>query len=71
VIGGQSDAKQQPVGPTAVRILAVSGGLRAASSDTQVLLAMTRLAPPGVEVDSSPEYAHGVPGSLKNGSIGW
>lgn len=99
----------QPADPNPVRILALSGSLRAASSNTQVLLAMTRLAPPGVEVElysgigglphfspdldgpaapalvldlrariaradammiSSPEYAHGVPGSLKN-ALDW
>ncbi len=87
----------------------MSGSLRAASSNTQVLLAMARLAPAGVEVElyggigslphfspdldqpappetvldlrrrvagadaiviSSPEYAHGVPGSLKN-ALDW
>lgn len=96
--------------PNPIRILALSGSLQAASSNTQVLLAITRLAPPGgVEVQlyagigglphfspdldgpaapapvldlrariaradamiiSSPEYAHGVPGSLKN-ALDW
>jgi chromate reductase, NAD(P)H dehydrogenase (quinone) len=88
-----------------MRILAVSGSLRAQSSNTQVLLAAAKLAPSGVEVvlfdglgelphfnpdheadpppsvrrwsDAlkasagvlicTPEYAHGVPGVLKNG----
>jgi len=98
-----------PAEPGPIRILALSGSLRAASSNTQVLLAMTRLAPPRVEVElyagigglphfspdfdgpaspapvldfrarvaqadammiSSPEYAHGVPGSLKN-ALDW
>jgi NAD(P)H-dependent FMN reductase len=87
-----------------VRFLAVSGSLRAVSSNTALLQAAARLAPPGVEVElyggladlphfnpdleatepaavsdlrarvraadglliCSPEYAHGVPGSLKN-----
>lgn len=92
-----------------IRILAISGSLRAASSNTQVLVAMAGLAPPDVEVElytgigklphfspdldrsgapapvldlrqriavadaimiSSPEYAHGVPGSLKN-ALDW
>jgi NAD(P)H-dependent FMN reductase len=91
-----------------MRILAVSGSLRAASHNTNLLLAAARLAPPGVEVAiypglaglpafnpdrddtsdpavlewrrqvrecdalllSSPEYAHGVPGSLKN-ALDW
>jgi chromate reductase len=91
------------------RILAVSGSLRAASSNAMVLQAAALLAPPGVElvpyrglgdlphfnpdldgdapppavlalrreVDrahgiliSSPEYAHGVPGVLKN-ALDW
>ena len=89
-----------------IRILAVSGSLRSASSNTVLLNAATRLAPEGVVVTpfgglgdlphfnpdldlpeappavaalraavqtadavmiSSPEYAHGVPGVLKNG----
>lgn len=91
-----------------MRILAISGSLRAASSNTTLLRAMTRLAPNDVEINlysglaelphfnpdlddeeglhappavaefrrqlrasegvliSSPEYAHGVPGTLKN-----
>jgi NAD(P)H-dependent FMN reductase len=95
-----------------VRILAVSGSLRTASSNTALLRAAARLAPEGVEVIlyeglaslphfnpdlddldagtappavmdfrsrldasdgvliSSPEYAHGVPGALKN-AIDW
>ena len=90
-------------------ILAVSGSLRANSSNTAVLHAAVSLAPPGVEIIlydgvsrlphfspdldsedslasvadwrarlkaadgvliSSPEYAHGVPGSLKN-ALDW
>jgi chromate reductase, NAD(P)H dehydrogenase (quinone) len=89
---------------TTIRILAVSGSLRAASSNTTLLRAAQALAPAGVEITlypgmaelphfnpdlegaeppsvhtlraslqaadavlfSSPEYAHGVPGSLKN-----
>ena len=90
-------------------ILAVSGSLRANSSNTAVLQAAVSLAPPGVEIIlydgvsrlphfspdldsedslapvadwraqlkasdgvliSSPEYAHGVPGSLKN-ALDW
>ncbi len=87
-------------------IVAISGSLRAASSNTALLRAAARLAPPGVEVVlydglgslppfnpddekddgvhpavlalrtqlanaegvliSTPEYAHGVPGCLKN-----
>ena len=95
-----------------MRILAVSGSLRTASSNTALLRAAARLAPEGVEVIlyeglaslphfdpdlddldagtappavmdfrsrldasdgvliSSPEYAHGVPGALKN-AIDW
>jgi NAD(P)H-dependent FMN reductase len=94
-----------------VRILAISGSLRAVSSNATALRAVARLAPPGVEVVpwaglaglphfnpdlddehapplpavgafravlrsadalilSSPEYAHGVPGSLKN-ALDW
>jgi len=95
-----------------VRIFAVSGSLRAASSNTALLRAASSLAPEGVEVAlykglaglphfnpdldnldagtapppvmdfrsrlqasdgvliSSPEYAHGVPGALKN-AIDW
>jgi NAD(P)H-dependent FMN reductase len=88
-----------------VRILAISGSLREASSNTAVLRAARLLAPPGVEVAlydalaelpafnpdleqpdpppaasdlrarvawahaliiCSPEYAHGIPGALKN-----
>lgn len=91
---------------TAIRILAISGSLRAASSNTTLLRAAAELAPQGVEVIlyeglgdlphfnpdldgatappavsvwrskirdadgvvfSVPEYAHGVPGVLKNG----
>ncbi|HEV7590133.1 MAG TPA: NADPH-dependent FMN reductase [Longimicrobium sp.] len=93
----------------AVRILAISGSLRAASSNRAVVEAARLLAPAGVEVTiygglgelphfnpdvemgilppavvelraavgsadallvSSPEYAHGVPGSLKN-ALDW
>lgn len=94
-----------------MRVLALSGSLRARSSNRELLLALARLAPPGVEVVgwdglasippfnpdddgegaippapvaalreavqgaaavviSSPEYAHGVPGSLKN-ALDW
>ena len=92
-----------------MRILAISGSLRGASSNTQLLRALTALAPEGVEVSlyngigdlphfnpdldgeaapgaltvfraalagadgvvfSSPEYAHGVPGVLKN-ALDW
>jgi chromate reductase len=92
-----------------MRILAISGSLRAASSNKSLLEAATLVAPPGVEVVlfdglgelphfnpdldidpapaavtswrealrtagavllSSPEYAHGVPGSLKN-ALDW
>lgn len=92
-----------------MRILAISGSLRAASSNTEVLRAAALLAPDGVEVAlygglgglphfnpdldgdappapvrdlrarvqgadallvCSPEYAHGVPGSLKN-ALDW
>jgi chromate reductase len=96
---------------TTIRILAVSGSLRAHSLNTEVLRACGLLAPPSVEVTffdglaslphfnpdldaegavlpasveefrrqvgevdalliSSPEYAHGVPGSLKN-ALDW
>jgi len=89
-----------------VRLLAISGSLRAQSSNGSLLLAAQALAPAGVEVRiygrlgdlplfnpdldedpgpaavidlreqiraadgvivSSPEYAHGVPGAMKNG----
>jgi chromate reductase, NAD(P)H dehydrogenase (quinone) len=91
-----------------MRILAISGSLRAASSNTSLLGAATRLAPEGVDIAlygglaslphfnpdleeceppavtelrlsvresaglliSSPEYAHGVPGVLKN-ALDW
>ncbi|HSB55050.1 MAG TPA: NADPH-dependent FMN reductase [Gemmatimonadales bacterium] len=92
-----------------IRILAISGSLRAGSSNTEVLRALAALAPAGVQFDlydglaglphfspdleqpelpppvsalrrrvadadvlliSSPEYAHGVPGSLKN-ALDW
>lgn len=95
-----------------IRILAISGSLRAASSNTALLGAMRALAPEGVEITlydglatlphfnpdlddldagtappevtnfracleasdgvliSSPEYAHGVPGAMKN-AIDW
>jgi chromate reductase, NAD(P)H dehydrogenase (quinone) len=92
-----------------VRILAISGSLRAASSNTSALAAIAVIAPPGIEVAlydglatlphfnpdldvdappepvrrlrqeigtcdglliSSPEYAHGVAGSLKN-ALDW
>jgi chromate reductase, NAD(P)H dehydrogenase (quinone) len=92
-----------------MRILAISGSLRAASSNTVALRAAARLAPPDVEIVfytglatlphfnpddddagapdevldfraqlrgcdalliSTPEYAHGVPGSLKN-ALDW
>src|SRR6266496_3093591 len=90
------------------RILAISGSLRRFSSNTTLLEAAARLAPPGVEITlydglaelphfnpdlegsepatvvnfrarikgsdgvliSSPEYAHGVPGALKN-ALDW
>jgi NAD(P)H-dependent FMN reductase len=94
---------------TPVRILAISGSLRALSSNTAVLNAAARLAPAGTEIRlyrglgdlpafnpdldtdqppkqvqifrgeigaadglliSSPEYARGVPGSLKN-ALDW
>jgi chromate reductase len=92
-----------------MRLLAISGSLRAASSNTAVLQAAARFLPPGVTVElfqrlgelphfnpdfdneklpaivgefralvgavdgvliSSPEYARGVPGSLKN-ALDW
>jgi NAD(P)H-dependent FMN reductase len=94
-----------------MRVLAISGSLRAASGNSILVRALARLAPPGVEVVvwdglavlphfnpdddgegatpppavaglraaiagasavaiSSPEYAHGVPGSLKN-ALDW
>ena len=95
--------------PSPVRILAISGSLRAASSNRAVVEAARLLAPAGVEVTmygglgelphfnpdvemgvlpstvvelrravgdadallvSSPEYAHGVPGSMKN-ALDW
>jgi NAD(P)H-dependent FMN reductase len=94
-----------------IQILAISGSLRAASSNTTVLQALAALAPAGVSIEmydqlaelpyfnpdldregdtppktvvdlrarigqadglliSSPEYAHGVPGVLKN-ALDW
>lgn len=91
-----------------MRILAISGSLRAASSNTRLIAALKLLAPPGVEVVvydglgdlphfnpdldgdllpgpaelrrqvglcdglviCSPEYAHGVAGSMKN-ALDW
>ena len=89
-----------------IRILAISGSLRGASSNTALIHALARVAPPGVAVTvydrlehlpffnpdviaspevvafqgavascdavviSSPEYAHGVPGVLKN-ALDW
>ena len=91
-----------------MRILAISGSLRAASSNTTLLRSASALAPKGVEIIlydglaglphfnpdleetlqpavtdfrtrlqaahgvliSSPEYAHGVPGALKN-ALDW
>ncbi|HVX82644.1 MAG TPA: NADPH-dependent FMN reductase [Devosiaceae bacterium] len=89
-----------------MRLLTISGSLRTASSNTALLEAVARLAPPGVEIVSylglgelphfnpdleaagpppsvlalraevgaadgvlfsSPEYAHGIAGSFKNG----
>ena len=101
----------EPAAAPAVQILAISGSLRAASSNTALLQALARLAPAGVAITlydglaalppfnpdldaegvalpapvgelrtlvgnadglviSSPEYAHGVPGSLKN-ALDW
>jgi NAD(P)H-dependent FMN reductase len=94
--------------PVRMQIVAISGSLRATSSNAAVLRAAALLAPPGVEVllyaglgelphfnpdnedtpgpaveawrallraadgllVSSPEYAHGVPGALKN-ALDW
>jgi chromate reductase, NAD(P)H dehydrogenase (quinone) len=95
--------------PPPIQLLAISGSLRAASSNRAVVEAARLLAPPGVAVEiydglgglphfnpdvemgalpaavaelraaagradalliSSPEYAHGVPGSLKN-ALDW
>jgi chromate reductase, NAD(P)H dehydrogenase (quinone) len=92
-----------------MQIVAISGSLRAGSSNTLLLQSMGRLAPAGVHIElweglgalpqfnpdldevgtprevldfrtvllsadavliSSPEYAHGVPGSLKN-ALDW
>jgi len=94
-----------------MRLLAISGSLRAQSSNGELLLALTRLGAPAIEVEvyddlgnlphfnpdldgegaipapavqdlrravaradgiviSSPEYAHGVPGALKN-ALDW
>src|ERR1700710_47156 len=91
-----------------IRILAISGRLRAGSSNTALLRAAAELAPAGVEIEiydglgdlphfnpdleaneppavtdlrdrvrradglliSSPEYAHGVPGAMKN-ALDW
>ena len=94
--------------PTTIHLLAISGSLRAVSSNTALLRAAIALAPPGVEIRlyeglgdlphfnpdleadeppavtdlrarvrwadglliSSPEYAHGVPGAMKN-ALDW
>lgn len=94
--------------PRRVRLFALSGSLRAGSSNTLVLRAAAALAPPNVEIEiyeglgalppfnpdhedagppevvdfrsrlracdgvlvASPEYAHGVPGVLKN-ALDW
>lgn len=100
---------QQTAMSKPLSILAISGSLRAVSSNTALLRAVARLAPPHVTVThyigladlphfnpdldgdnpppavlalraavghaaglliSSPEYAHGVPGSLKN-ALDW
>lgn len=102
---------QNPIAAQPLRILAISGSLRTASSNTTVLQALAAIAPAGVtlamyerladlpyfnpdldgETDiapasvrdlraqigqadgiliSSPEYAHGVPGVLKN-ALDW
>jgi chromate reductase len=92
-----------------VKLLALSGSLRAASTNTATLEALSALAPPGVEIPlyrdlgalplfnpdddeqapppavaalralvgsaagliiAAPEYAHGVPGALKN-ALDW
>ncbi|MBK7974666.1 MAG: NAD(P)H-dependent oxidoreductase [Deltaproteobacteria bacterium] len=91
-----------------IRVLAISGSLRRASSNTALLRAAALLAPPGTTIElfegldelphfnpdreheacpaldrlrravaacdgllfSTPEYAHGVPGSLKN-ALDW
>jgi chromate reductase, NAD(P)H dehydrogenase (quinone) len=97
--------------PWRMNVLAISGSLRAGSSNAALLLAASRIAPPGIKITvyrglgdlphfnpdldregaaappsvaalraqvsatrgviiSSPEYAHGVPGSLKN-ALDW
>ncbi|QUD88027.1 NADPH-dependent FMN reductase [Phenylobacterium montanum] len=95
--------------PAEIRVLAISGSLRAASSNSVLIRAAAQVAPPGVVFDlfegladlphfspdldeagapavvqafrrrlaaadailiCSPEYAHGVPGSLKN-ALDW
>ncbi|MFN8489530.1 MAG: NADPH-dependent FMN reductase [Caldilineaceae bacterium] len=100
---------QQTSASKPLRILAISGSLRAVSANTALLRAVARLAPPQVAITlypgladlphfnpdldgdnpplavlalreeigradglliSSPEYAHGVPGSLKN-ALDW
>jgi NAD(P)H-dependent FMN reductase len=101
----------EPVAGAPLDLLAISGSLRAASSNTAVLQALATLAPAGVTISlydslaelpyfnpdldgegatpppavqalrerigradgiliSSPEYAHGVPGALKN-ALDW
>src|SRR5688572_27192797 len=115
-VSGRRTVNAHPVGVEAVavaltRVLAISGSLRAQSSNTAVLQAVALLARPDVEVEvfsgldalphfnpdldvrgmepppsvrdfrrrvgaadalmvCSPEYAHGVPGSLKN-ALDW
>jgi chromate reductase, NAD(P)H dehydrogenase (quinone) len=106
---GITTAADTKEGLVPIRILAISGSLRAASSNTALLEAARALAPEGVEIVlydglatlphfnpdldagtappvvanfrarleasdgvliSSPEYAHGVPGAMKN-AIDW
>jgi NAD(P)H-dependent FMN reductase len=104
----RSSGEPDPEGVRPIRILGISGSLRAASSNGNLIQALGALVPDGVEVSvyqglgdlpafnpdiedailpavaalraclaaadgvviSSPEYAHGVPGALKN-ALDW
>lgn len=108
---GRTGDRASAASATTIRILGISGSLRARSSNTEVLHALSLLAPADVQIEllagldalphfnpdldaegalppppvgvlrqriegadalliSSPEYAHGVPGALKN-ALDW
>jgi len=109
VVGFFGHDSSELASPTVLNILAISGSLRAASTNSALLAALARNAPPGCRVTvhdglgrlpifnpddegertpseasrlidavtgadglivSCPEYAHGVPGGLKN-ALDW